>query len=218
MATEGVWCQAFQVGRTGGDGKRLFWAFIFVLVGAAILAITPIAAKFIVETSSAILVATIDFYLIFLLVCTAVASSQQDANKRKTAVAYLPTRPGALLFLFMYLVATINAFAAMYLATGEIGDDRVAALYFSAVTMTTLGYGEIHPAKTLGQVTVIAQLFNTFVLLIAAIPLLVGRLTSWSDEETQSTPSPISLEQKLDDRLSEMGASIDEIKAVLKSS
>jgi len=54
----------------------------------------------------------------------------------------------------------------------------LANLYFSAVTFTTLGYGDIQPASPLAQVLASVESFLG-ALLIALLVFVLGRQTAW---------------------------------------
>lgn len=84
--------------------------------------------------------------------------------------------------LLVALIAGVLVFAlADYvLATGQEGqfvglETRTDALYFALTTLTTVGYGDIHPAGQLARVLVSVQLvFNVLVLAAAARILWQG--------------------------------------------
>lgn len=81
-----------------------------------------------------------------------------------------------LLFMFNYC-ETIIGFAIFYLATRSIGYsncDRVItkpieALYFSVVTITTLGYGDMRPISRFGQGLALLEPLLGFVMVIIVI-------------------------------------------------
>lgn len=143
------------------------------------------------------LILCIDGYIAFLVICAAVASTPETENGLKEASSPLPTRPVALLILPLFVVALIAAFGAEHkllfqhnpseyvLAISEhqpglayAGD----AFYFSAVTMLTLGSNEVIPVGGCAKLWVLLELLSGSLMLIGAIPLLVGRLTTWSHD------------------------------------
>ena len=96
----------------------------------------------------------------------------------------LPLRTTALVALAALAVALIAAFAGLYLetqgvvsATGVL-HKRIDAIYFSTVTMTTLGYGDFVPRSDAARLIVMAELASAVLLLVGALPLLVSRLGS----------------------------------------
>ena len=87
--------------------------------------------------------------------------------------------PGAGIVLLSW--GAILAFAASYwaLATRQgqfVGlQTRLDALYFTGVTMATVGYGDIHPSGQVARGVVLVQLVYTLVFLVSGITALRTR-------------------------------------------
>lgn len=88
-----------------------------------------------------------------------------------------------------FLAALVNfyeivvAFAIFYLCSGGIGhpvegvlSSGVDALYYSLVTMATLGYGEFRPAGEIGRALVSVQLMFEVIFVAVILPALVGNV------------------------------------------
>ncbi|MFI8454167.1 ion channel [Kitasatospora sp. NPDC085464] len=81
-------------------------------------------------------------------------------------------RPVVWLVFLIGLTATI--FSATYYAMGANKSEfagletRLDALYFTVVTMSTVGYGDITPAGQSARLVVILQILYNFVILAAA--------------------------------------------------
>jgi len=75
----------------------------------------------------------------------------------------------SILLLFLHYLEVVFDFSVIYTAFDLLNKklSPLSALYFSFVTNTTLGYGDIYPKSTSGQIAVIAQLiiFIMFVIL-----------------------------------------------------
>ncbi len=75
----------------------------------------------------------------------------------------------SILLLFLHYFEVVFDFSVVYTAFDLLNKklSPLSALYFSFVTNTTLGYGDIYPKSTAGQIAVIAQLviFIMFVIL-----------------------------------------------------
>jgi voltage-gated potassium channel len=74
-----------------------------------------------------------------------------ESNKLKTAL--IQSRPKILIFLFVVLIVCIIAGTLMYLIEGEASGFKSipVSIYWCIVTLTTVGFGDIHPVTPLGQ-------------------------------------------------------------------
>jgi hypothetical protein len=153
--------------------------------------------------TGSISIAITDLYVLSLLRCCAIASTpnlarkpygravRSSSNDRWEVLPYLPTRITALILLPILLGALIAAFGGIYLATnGGVVDSQIPArplmsqldaLYFSFVTITTLGYGDFHPVSAVAKWSVMGEVASGLIMLVGALPLLIGRLTMWKD-------------------------------------
>jgi len=140
-------------------------------------------------------IALVDSFMIFLIIATAIRSTNRTirSTKRKLdnekVFPYFPTRPGALILFLILLSALIVAFGSVYLWIGEISRDHHIvlmdwghALFFSTITMTTLGAAGEH-AEGVARIIVVCEIFSGITMLVVALPLLVGRLVMWGEEE-----------------------------------
>lgn len=87
--------------------------------------------------------------------------------------------PGLGILLLSW--AAVLVFAASYWAMAARHDQfvglqtRLDALYFTGVTMATVGYGDIHPSGQLARGVVLVQLVYTFAFLVGGIAALRTR-------------------------------------------
>ncbi|MFF5156035.1 potassium channel family protein [Streptomyces sp. NPDC000348] len=90
------------------------------------------------------------------------------------------TRPGLVIPLLTSL--SILVFATTYLALAQrpgelVGlDTRLDALYFTLITLATVGYGDITPRGQTARLVTILQILYTFVFLTAAATALTHYL------------------------------------------
>jgi hypothetical protein len=148
-------------------------------------------------------IAITNLFIFGLLRCCVVASTPNLAREplgRAVKVAghqrwyvfpYLPTRMAALILLPILLGALIIAFGGLYLSTnGGVVDNqtpaqplvtRLDAVYFSFVTITTLGYGDFHAVSAVSKWAVMGEVTSGLTMLAGALPLLISRLTMWKD-------------------------------------
>ncbi|MFI6855223.1 potassium channel family protein [Streptomyces sp. NPDC050416] len=90
------------------------------------------------------------------------------------------TRPGVMIPLLMCLAVLVFSSGYYTLAQrpGQFTglSTRVDALYFTVVTLATVGYGDITPSGQEARLVAVAQILYTFVFLTAAATALSRRL------------------------------------------
>lgn len=78
------------------------------------------------------------------------------------------------------ILAVVVAFTALFAAVGVRINDHdpgiVTYFYYSVVTMTTLGYGDIVPNSTLGQILVIVEVCIGYMMLGGLISIFANKL------------------------------------------
>lgn len=100
-------------------------------------------------------------------------------NRALTDVAGRFRHPGLGILLLSW--AAILVFAASYwaLATRRgqfVGlETRLDALYFTGVTMATVGYGDVHPSGQVARAVVLVQIVYTFAFLVGGVAALRTR-------------------------------------------
>ena len=82
----------------------------------------------------------------------------------------------SLILLFINYLEIIVAFATLYLLTDSVGyksdaplASRLDALYFSVITITTLGYGDIKPIMQVGKWLSLTETVMGFVLIVLVV-------------------------------------------------
>ncbi len=87
--------------------------------------------------------------------------------------------PRALLLILLHYAEVIADFAVFYLAYDLLSQpmDAVSALYFSVVSTTTVGFGDITAKNSYGQLVVSAQLLICVVFIIVFINYFSQRNT-----------------------------------------
>jgi hypothetical protein len=76
---------------------------------------------------------------------------------------------------FAYLYRVIDAIDGQFFVQ-KVGTAAVDFVYFSFVTMTTLGYGDLTPRTSLGRMLAISEALLGQIYLVAVVALLVGNL------------------------------------------
>lgn len=115
-----------------------------------------------------------------------------------------PSRGWALALTLFFAITVICGFANMYIQRAEVVyvgpnveagkvkaenkvstpdpsilEYRIEALYFSMVTITTLGYGDFLPASSSTRMLVMWQLGTGILLLLGIFPLVVARVADF---------------------------------------
>jgi len=62
---------------------------------------------------------------------------------------------------------------------GGVHESLKDFIYFSLVTLTTLGYGDITPISNEARQLVVHEISSGFLLLIGAFPLLISRISNF---------------------------------------
>ncbi len=89
------------------------------------------------------------------------------------------TRPGVVIPLL--IVLSVHVFSAAYYALAKQPGEftglhtRVDALYFTVVTLATVGYGDITPSGQAARIVAVLQITYSFVFLTAAATALSTR-------------------------------------------
>ena len=184
------------------------WHLGLGLIAALVVAVALFCVRLFCLT--VILVALADLYLVTVLIEVALRSGKRGSRTKDSIMLELPERTWSLpQLIFLFWIATAG-FARIYIETDGIahvshdavsvtasasGNQRYAtldsgtvvvsqpfdALYFSAVTLMTLGYGDYVPVKPRARMVVVFQLFSGLLLLLGAIPLVVSRLAAFGE-------------------------------------
>ncbi|MFV2059842.1 MAG: ion channel [Gammaproteobacteria bacterium] len=136
----------------------------------------------------------------------AAKNTMADSVSLVKSVYYFPfpTKSWTVILIIFMVIATLCGFANMYLYSAEIvyvGPSiematantgfsvtipppsilvsKIEAVYFSLVTMITLGYGDFIPASTDARLLVIWQLTTGGLFVIAIFPLITARLANF---------------------------------------
>jgi voltage-gated potassium channel len=98
-------------------------------------------------------------------------------------------RPGIVIVLLICL--SLVVFATAYLGLSRDGEmsglrTRTDSLYFTVVTLATIGYGDIHPSGQAARLVVIVQVAYNFVFLATGASALTRRVRGRAANRIQS--------------------------------
>lgn len=129
---------------------------------------------------AAIVILVVDVCLIWLLWLAADKSLHLNGKKKTEVIVKgtLPRRDAAAIQMALFAIAIIFSAACLYIHAGELSQGGAFnALYFSVVTIATVGYGDISPMCTIGKLVAMAEITSGVLLLVCAFPLVVARLS-----------------------------------------
>ncbi|MFD8594718.1 potassium channel family protein [Kitasatospora sp. NPDC059646] len=119
-------------------------------------------------------------WLLFAAVLSVLGAGLLREVRRQ--VLGLPGRPALVIVLLLCgaLVVFATAYLAMSKQPGELVglNTKVDALYFTVITMATVGYGDIHPAGQAARIVVMLQLLYTVVFLTTGVTALTRQVRS----------------------------------------
>lgn len=93
----------------------------------------------------------------------------------------------SMVIVFLNACEIAAAYAILYVTLGSIGPpgsktsavlDPLTAIYFSFVTMLTVGYGDLVPLDRRSRAIVLLELLSAFLFLLIVIPALVSRFAA----------------------------------------
>ena len=170
------------------------WNYIFSFYGIIdFLATIPLYLSFILAGSNYLLTLRA---LRLLRVFRILKITRYIGESNKLKIALLQSRAKILVFLFAVLITAVIAGTLMYLIEGEENGftSIPRSVYWTIVTLTTVGYGDISPATPLGQL--IASIIMILGYGIIAVPtgIVSAQYTRGKDKDyvhvnTQACPN-----------------------------
>jgi hypothetical protein len=163
---------------TSGLGRLSSRTMTALALGAAVLAVAVVHW----DRATIIGVAAIITALLFAGTVVAIAIGvvdQNEVNAQSVTGAVCIYLLFGILFVFVYgAVATLGS--SDFFAQGTDGT-RALRLYFSYVTLATLGYGDYTPSTDLGHSLAIVEALFGQLYLVTVLALLVSRLRGRED-------------------------------------
>ncbi len=164
--------------------------YLLVIFSVAMLVLPLLSINCKINDWAMTSIILIDLYLVLVLGFSAHRSDKlsKDVNYQPPSFIkyFFPSRLVGVIVFFLILCSLILDFGILYLNAGTIINFSTAinsltdALYFSVVTMTTLGYGDITPISSHAKLLVIFQVSSGLLLLFGVFPLLIARLSGFT--------------------------------------
>ena len=160
--------------KQGSPASHLFMD-VYVLFWATLLSCTlffgaALPRRLVIFVAIYRLVDIIDYRILFLFVKSQERPWTSDLLRRSVAIVLLNFFEAVVAFAILCL----RTGASFQSSVGNGVTDPWTALYFSFVTMLTVGYGDIVPASVLARGIVICQLTTTVLFIIVLVPALVS--------------------------------------------
>jgi hypothetical protein len=160
---------AIWTSHAGGVAARM------LLVGvAAVLAVVQVGTSDRTVTSAASALAGL-FVVATIFVIARGVLGQREVNEQTVVGAVCIYLLVGMLFTFVYSVAAVYG-SGPFFAQDTDGTAAVR-LYFSFVTLTTVGYGDYSPASGIGHTLANAEALVGQLYLVTVVAVLVGRMT-----------------------------------------
>jgi hypothetical protein len=160
---------ALWTSHAGGLAARM------VLVGvAALLAAVQLETSDRTLTTAASVLSGL-FVVATIFVIARGVLGQREVNEQAVVGAVCVYLLVGMLFTFVYSVAAVYGDGPFF-AQGTDGNTAVR-LYFSFVTLTTVGYGDYSPAADLGRTLSNTEALLGQLYLVTVVAVLVGRMT-----------------------------------------
>lgn len=193
-------------------------------IAAAVFSVTFLRRE--LPSDSAVVVGLIDGYLLCLLFGAALV-----ADGCSTIRQYMPRRVPCLILFACLLTAVLLSFANIYLhcnvrltsarcvpnchdvaaplniaasKTGKL-ESSADAIYFSAMTLTTLGYVDYAPQDELARGMVLWELGTGMLMIVLLFPLLVCRIAIFEGKGELCASAPLPKALALDWKLKDLG-------------
>lgn len=168
-------------------------------------------------------VGSIDIYLSVVLFIGAVRSDAEqkhlksdnaDIDYKNYAKNMLPMRASGLIMVVLFFLTIVFSFAALYqtnekdfcksnavMSTNAPASvatplDKLDAVYFSVVTVATVGYGDITPITPTAKWLVTAEIVSGVLLLVGIVSFLISRIANFGSKTQPDTNAQAVTQQK----------------------
>jgi len=168
-----------QAARMAGPRRwsraALVSAVVGVVVSAVVVAIGEIRLATALTSAATV-----------LLVCATIAATVHTIVRGRRVDAEAVAGALATYLLLALLFSSVHQMVAAvaggpYLSGVDDVDDASAFLYFSVVTLTTVGFGDIVPASDAARAVVVAEALTGQLYLVSVVAAVVGRWTPRTD-------------------------------------
>ncbi len=176
--------------------KRNVWGDPKVRISLGLLGLAVVSVIFVSDwrwfgIGGAVSVLFVDFYMLGVFFIAAVQSDVKNGNLDFTLYQnfgkkwrWLPIRTAGLIMVGIFFLTDVLGFAAVFRAMPDGYFNHPLthwweAVYFSIVTIATVGYGDFVPAKAWAEAIIIGQIASGLLLVAGIVSFAIARISGF---------------------------------------
>ena len=161
---------------------------------------------------SVVIIILINLYLFFVLLVAAIRCDAEekyfDEDFGKEAIKrFFPIRTAALLIVGLIFIALVTSYAGIYRQApdgsfsvppahpSQTINRPINALYFSVVTISTVGFGDFTPVSSCQKLIVMWEIASGILLFVCSFSFLISRIASFKSVRRASPTDPPKKEE-----------------------
>lgn len=172
----------------------------FGLLGLAVASLIFVSDCRWFGIGGAVSVFFVDLYMVCVFFIAAIQSGVKNGNLDFALYqnfgkkwCWLPIRTAGLIMVGIFFLTDVLGFAAVFRAVPDGYFNHPfthwwEAVYFSIVTIATVGYGDFLPVKALAEAIIIGQIASGLLLLAGIVSFAIARISgfdsSWRNEDS----------------------------------
>jgi Ion channel len=161
------------------------------LLGLAVASLTLVSDWCWFGIGGAVSVFLVDCYLVCVFFIAAIQSDLKNGNLDFALYQdfgkkwrWLPIRTAGLMMVGIFFLTEVLGFAAVFRAMPDgyfnhPFTDWWEAVYFSIVTMATVGYGDFLPVTAWAEAIIIVQIASSLLLLAGIVSFVIARISDF---------------------------------------
>lgn len=185
--------------------KRNVWGDPKVWISLGLLGLAVVSLLFVSDCrwfgiGGAVSVFVVDFYMVCVFFIAAIQSDVKAGNLDFALYhnlgkkwVWLPIRTAGLIMVGIFFLTDVLGFAAVFRALPEGYFNHPfmhwwEAVYFSIVTIATVGYGDFLPTKAWSQIIIIGQIASGLLLLAGIVSFAIARISGFDSSGRSEDP------------------------------
>jgi Ion channel len=163
----------------------------FGLLGLAVVSLILVSDWCWFGIGGVVSVSLVDFYMVCVFFIAAIQSDVKNGNLDFTLYQnfgrrwrWLPIRTAGLIMVGTFFLTDVLGFAAVFRAMPDGYFNHPLAhwweaVYFSIVTIATVGYGDFLPVKVWSEAIIIGQIASGLLLLAGIVSFVIARISGF---------------------------------------